>query len=60
MLTSNNLDARPWGETVEAYTSRLKGIVQDINDNLNVDNLCRTLLARIQMLLDAEGDRIRK
>ena len=60
MLTSINLDARPWEETVEAYTSRLKGIVQDINDNLNVDNLCRSLPARIEMLLDAEGDRIRK
>jgi len=60
LLTSINLDARPWEETVEAYTSRLKGIVQDINDNLNVDNLCLSLPARIQMLLDAEGDRIRK
>ena len=60
MLTSVNLDARPWEETVEAYASRLKGIVQDITDNLNVDNLCLSLPARIQMLLDAEGDRIRK
>ena len=58
MLTSINLDARPWEETVEAYASRLKGIVQDINDKLDVDGLCRALPRRLQNIVDAEGGRI--
>ena len=51
---------RPWEETVAEFTSRFKGIAQDINDNLDVDSLCRALPKRVQLLVDAEGDRIRK
>ena len=39
-------------------SSRFKGIAQDINDNLNVDDLCRALPRRVQELVDREGDRI--
>ena len=51
---------RPWEETVAQCTSRFKAIAQDINDNLDVDGLCRGLPKRVQLLVDAEGDRIKK
>ena len=34
----------PWKESVDEYTSRMKGIAQDINKNLEVENLCKALL----------------
>ena len=36
LVTFVTRTARPWEETLEAYTSRMKGIVQDINDNFCV------------------------
>ena len=50
--------ARPWEETVEQFTSRMKGIVQEINDTLDVEGLCRAFPKRLQKLVDAGGDRI--
>ena len=49
---------RPWEETPAQFATRLRGIFQDINDNLNVEGLCRSLPKRLQALVDAEGDRI--
>ena len=51
---------RPWEEMVAEFTTRFKAIAQDINDNLDVDGLCRGLPKRVQLLVDAEGDRIKK
>ena len=48
----------PWKETAEQFTVRMRNIVQEINDTLNVEGLCRALPKRIQKLVDAEGDRI--
>ncbi len=48
----------PWQETVEDYGARLRAVVQDINDHLDVEGLCKALPKRIQQLRDAEGDRI--
>ena len=39
----------PWEETSE---QRLKAISQDINDNLEVDQLCNRFLKRINALVD--------
>ena len=50
----------PWTETVEEYTTRLKGIVQYINDHHDVDGLCREFPDRLRELVDNEGDRINK
>ncbi len=50
---------RPWEETMAQFGSRLKGIVQDINDSLDVDGLCRALPKRVQGVIDAEGDRLK-
>ena len=38
--------------------SRLKGIVQEINETLNVDGLCRAFKQRVHKLVDRDGDRI--
>ena len=55
---SLNRMARPWEETPEQFALRLKEIVQEINDTLNVDGLCRAFRHRVQKLLDRDGDRI--
>jgi hypothetical protein len=36
----------------------MRGIVQDINDNLDVEGLCRGLPKRLAKLEETEGDRI--
>ena len=55
---ARTLPAEPWNETVEQYGTRLRGIVADINDNLDVDGLCRAFPTRIQKVIDREGDNI--
>ena len=44
--------------TPEEFATRLKGVVQDISDTLNVDGLCRAFIQRVQKLVDRDGDRI--
>ena len=48
----------PWTETEAQYGSRLRGICQYINQNYDVDGLCRALLKRVQKVVDAGGGRI--
>ena len=55
---ARNRMPKPWEETEEQFACRLRGIVQDINDTLNVDGLCRALPARIAKLIEREGGRI--
>ena len=50
--------APAWKETVEEFAARIRDIVQDINCNLNVEGLCRSLPKRLQQLVDNKGDRI--
>ena len=49
----------PWTETVEEFETRLRSICQDINDNCDVEGLCRKFPKRIQDVVDAKGDRIK-
>ena len=49
---------KPWEETPEQFGSRLKGIVQEIKDTLNVEGLCRAFPQRLQKLVDRDGDRL--
>ena len=53
-----NRMAKPWEETPEQFATRLKAVVQEINDTLNVEGLCRAFKQRVQKLLDRDGDRI--
>ena len=48
----------PWEETPEQFATRLKGIVKEINETLNVEGLCRAFKQRVQKLVDRDGDRI--
>ena len=41
-------------------TTRLKGIVQPINDNHDVESLFKEFPNRMQAVVDNEGDRINK
>ena len=49
---------KPWEEARAAYASRLKAACQKINDDLDVDGLCRRLPDRIQELINRKGDRL--
>jgi hypothetical protein len=51
---------QPWTETVEQFSTRMRGIVQHINAKFDVEGLCRELPDRVQDVLDAEGGRISK
>ena len=47
-----------WKETVDEFTTRMRGIAQDINSRLDVDGLCRALPKRLAQLKANTGDRI--
>ena len=50
--------AKPWEETVEDFTERMKGIAAYINENYDVEGLCRELPDRLEELVEREGDRL--
>ena len=49
---------RPWEESAAEFKTRMKEICQHINDNYDVEGLCRQLPRRLQELREKEGDRI--
>ena len=49
---------KPWEETPDQFATRLKSIVQEINETLNVDGLCRAFKQRVEKLVERDGDRI--
>ena len=51
---------RAWQETVEEYCTRLKACAAYINDNYDVQGLCRVLPQRLEELDRRQGDRLRK
>ena len=48
----------PWKESPQDLGVRLRSIAQDINNNSNVEGLCRQLPQRLFDLADREGDRL--
>ena len=46
-------------ETPAEYAARLRSICQHINANFDVEGLCRKFPERVQLVVDAEGDRIK-
>ena len=54
------LPARPWEETTEAFGARLREVVRKVNDEYNVEGLCRELPTRVEILYDAEGGKLQK
>ena len=55
------MDARiaPWKEMVPELAKRMREIAHDVNAKFEVEGLCRAFPKRLQLLADAEGDRIR-
>ena len=49
---------KAWEESREAFTARLKEVCEDINENLDVEGLCRDFLARITKLVACTGGRL--
>ena len=52
--------SKPWLETRGEYASRLRRVVDDININLDVEGLCKGLLKRSDLAIEAKGGRIPK
>ena len=52
--------SKPWLETRGEYAGRLRRVVDDINMNLDVEGLCKGLLKRLDLAIEAEGGRIPK
>ena len=51
---------QPWTETVEEFGTRLRSICEHINTHFDVEGLCNGMPKRIQLVIDAQGDRIKK
>ena len=49
----------PWKETVPEFAKCMREIAQGASANLSVEGLCRAIPKRLQLQVDAEGDRIR-
>ena len=49
-----------WTETLGEYRARLKNCAAYINDNYDVEGLCRGLPKRLRTLDERRGDRIDK
>ena len=54
------LPKEPWKETAEEFAGRLRDIGRYINQNYDVSGVCRSFPNRVQMVVDADGDRINK
>ena len=55
-----SLPSKPWEESVDDYTARLKAVVQRINSEYNVEGLCKELPLRVRDLHEAQGGRLGK
>ena len=49
-----------WLETEAEYESRIKKVVDDINQHLDVAGLCHRLPERVDKLVLAKGDRLKE
>ena len=45
---------------MEEYGSRLKEVVRMVNENYDVEGLCRALPSRVQKLVESKGDKLNK
>lgn len=57
---SRTTPAKCWQETREEYGRRLKRCCEEVNQECDVEGLCKGLPKRIKMLLDTQGDRLKK
>ena len=52
--------ARPWEESRDAYTTRLKRAVEEVNTSCDVEGFCRGFIQRVNQLVAAKGGRLAK
>lgn len=57
---TKTLPQKPWEETVDDYHTRLRACAAYINDNYDVEGLCKELPQRVESFLARKGDRIHK
>ena len=50
----------PWKESVEEFGQRMREIAAYCNEKYDVEGLCHEFPERVQMLVDAKGERIPK
>ena len=50
----------PWLETREDFTSRMRRIVANVNQCVDLVGICCEYLTRLEALVDKKGDRLRK
>ncbi len=55
-----SLPSRCWGETPAAFGARLRRRCSGVNAERDVAGLCRSFSARIQELMERNGDRLKK
>ena len=53
-------ERQPWRETVEEFGTPLPDICDHINTHFDVEGLCKGLPSRVQKVIDAGGDRVKK
>ena len=58
VLSLRTRPEEPWKESPQDFGVRLRSIAQDINNNCNVEGLCRQLPQRLVDLADRAGDRL--
>ena len=49
--------ARPWEESREAFTVRIRGIAQEVTAQCDVDGLCRGFEKRLERVVELTGGR---
>ena len=54
---SKTKPARPWEESREAFTVRIRGIAQEVNAQCDVEGLCRGFVKRLEQVVDMKGGR---
>ena len=54
---SKTKPARPWEESREAFTVRIRGIAQAVNAQCDVEGLCRGFVKRLEQVVDMESGR---
>ena len=54
------LPKEPWEEMPEEFAARLRDICRYINQEYDVNGVCKSFPRCVQMVVDAEGDRINK
>jgi hypothetical protein len=48
---------RPWEESREAFTVRMRGIAQEVNAQCDVDGLCHGFVTRLEKVVELKGGR---